>query len=74
MARLAGVVIRCAFAAVLLVAALLSPLLGIGGCEYYEGRVFLGVVQSDWLMGAALLGGGACAAGAVQLVRAAFGR
>lgn len=61
-------------AALLLVAAVLSLPLGFGASEYYEGRTFLGVIESDWLMAAALLGGGACVAGSVRLLRAAFAR
>lgn len=74
MLRVVGVVARCSLAIALIAAALATPTLGFGACEYYEGRTFYGVIESDWLMAAALLGGGACAAVAIRLLRSAAGR
>jgi len=55
-------------AGLLVVTALLSPFLGFGASEYYEGRTFLWVVASDWLMAAGLLAGATCLATAARLV------
>ena len=63
------VVGRWALAVVLIVVAVLSPFLGFGSAEYYEGRTFLWVLESDWLVAAGLLAGVASAAAGVRLVR-----
>ena len=69
MGRVFEVIARSAGAAVLVAAAWCTPMLGLSACEYYEGRRFFGMVESDWLMAAALLGGGACLIAAARLLR-----
>ena len=61
--------VRLLGAAVLLVVAASSPLMGLAAAEDFESRRFYGVFEGDWFALFGLIAGAACLWCAIALVR-----